>query len=134
MSSSRVQIDLDGPVDLLRDAHGLGDVVHFEPPAEAAADQVIVDDDFLRRQARQLRRDPLSAGDDLIADPDLAGVRTNMHRAVHRLHRRVSQERNMVSRLELGSVAQSLGDVAGRFRDRAFILARGDKAVQHIGR
>jgi len=41
--------DFDWPVDLLRDAHGLGDIVHFEPPAEAAADQMIVHDDFLGR-------------------------------------------------------------------------------------
>ncbi len=40
----------------------------------------------------------------------------------------------MIGRLEFRSLAQSLGDIAGRFRDRARFLACGDKAVQHIGR
>ncbi len=40
----------------------------------------------------------------------------------------------MIGRLELGSLAQSLGDVAGRFRHRARFLARRDEAVQHVGR
>ena len=87
--------DLDRPVDLLSDAHGLRDIVHLEPPAEAAAEQMIVDDDLLERQARDLRGDRLRAGDDLIADPDLAGVGTNVHGAVHRLHRRVGEERHL---------------------------------------
>ena len=126
--------DLHRPVDLLRDAHGLGDIVHFEPPAEAAADQMIVDDDLLERQTRHLRRDPLRAGDDLIADPDLAGVGTNVHGAVHRLHRRMGEERHVIGRLDFRSLAQSLVDVAGRFRDRARFLACRDEAVQHIGR
>ena len=56
MSSSRVQIDLHRPVDLLRDLHGLGDAVHLEPAAEAAAEQMVVDHDLLRRQAGHLAR------------------------------------------------------------------------------
>ena len=126
--------DLDRPVDLLRDAHGLADIVHFEPPAETAADQVVVDDNLLERQPGHLRCDSLRAGNDLIADPDLARVGTNVHGAVHRLHRRMCEERHVVGRLKFRPLAQSLGDVAGRFRDRARFLARGDKAVQHIGR
>ena len=126
--------DLDGPVDLLRDAHRLGDVVYFEPPAETAADQMVVDDNLLGRQPGHLRRDPLGAGDHLIADPDLAGVGANVHGAVHRLHRRMGEERHVIGRLEFRSLAQSLGDVAGRFRDGALSLACGDESVQHVGR
>ena len=125
--------DLDGPVDLLRDAHGLPDIVHLEPPAEAAAEQMIVDDNLLERQARHLRRDRLRAGEDLVADPDLAGVGANIHGAVHRLHRRMGEERHVIGRLEFRSLAQSLGDVAGRFRDRALFLARRDETVEHVG-
>ena len=124
---------LDRAVDLLRDAHRLGDVVHLEPPAEAAADQMIVDDDLLERKARHLRRDRLRARDDLIADPDLAAVRLHMHGAVHRLHRRMGEERHVIGRLEFRSLAQSRADVAGRFRDRARLLARRDETVQHVG-
>ena len=42
--------DLDRTVDLLRDAHGLGDVIDLEPPAEPAADHMIVDDDLVQRR------------------------------------------------------------------------------------
>ena len=53
---------LDRAVYLLRDAHRLGDVVDLEPPAEAAADQMIVDDDLLERKARHLaQRSPACA-------------------------------------------------------------------------
>ena len=40
----------------------------------------------------------------------------------------------MISRLEFRSLGQSLGDVAGRFRDRALSIARGDEAVENVGR
>ena len=54
MSSSRVHTTFTGPVDLLGDAHGRGDHVGLEPAAEAAADQMIVDDDLVDRQAGRL--------------------------------------------------------------------------------
>ena len=47
--------DLDRAVDFRRDAHGLVDVIRFEPATEAAADQMIVDRDLLGRQAGDLR-------------------------------------------------------------------------------
>ena len=57
-----------------------------------------------------------------------------MHGAVHRLHRRMGEERHVIGRFEFRSLAESLADVAGRFRHRAISLARGDEAVQHVGR
>jgi hypothetical protein len=47
---------------------------------------------------------------DLAADPDFAAVLADMNCAVHRLHRRVREERNLV-RLHLGDGAR-LGNVA----------------------
>ena len=47
--------DLHGTIDVLRDLHRANDAVLFQPPAESAADQMIVDHDLLERQARDLR-------------------------------------------------------------------------------
>ena len=69
---------------------------------------MIVDDDFLERQACQLRRDRLGASDDLIADPDLAGVGANVHGAVRRLHRRMGEERHVIGRVEPRPPASAL--------------------------
>ncbi len=46
--------DLHRAVDLLRDLHRANDAVDFQPPAEAAADQVIVDAPPSRAAVRQL--------------------------------------------------------------------------------
>jgi hypothetical protein len=44
--------DLDRTIDMLGDLHRVG----FQPPAEAAADQMVVDRDLVQRQAGGLRR------------------------------------------------------------------------------
>ena len=49
---------LDRPVDLLGDAHGLIAMSGFEPPAEAAADEVVVHGDLVERQAGSLAASP----------------------------------------------------------------------------
>ena len=61
--------DLHRAVDLLRDLDGADDAVDLEPPAEAAADQMVVDDDLVQRQAGGLRRRRLGARDDLACRP-----------------------------------------------------------------
>src|ERR1700737_2031836 len=48
------------------------------------------------------------------AAPDFAAVLADMHCAVHRLHRGVREERNLVCRLDLGhGVRHGLPDIAG---------------------
>ena len=73
----------------------------LQPPAKAAADQMIVDHDLVQRQTGGLRRRCLCACDGLGADPDFAAVLADMNRAVHRLHRRVREEGNLVGGLDL---------------------------------
>jgi hypothetical protein len=105
---------------MLGDLDGASDPVDLQPPAEAAADQVTVHHDLGERQTGALRRRGLGAGDDLAADPHFAAVLPDMGRAVHRLHRRMGQERQLVGRLHLGGSARhGLRDVAGILRDRS---------------
>ena len=112
--------DLDRSVDLPGDLRRPLDAVDFEPAAEAAADQVLVQHDFLERQAGHLGRRRLGARRDLGADPDVAAVLAHVHRAVHRLHRGVRQERHLIGRLDLGGRAgQRPGRVAGVLGNRA---------------
>src|SRR5262245_9002311 len=60
--------DLHGAVDMLRDLNGTDGDVRFQPPAKPATEQMIVDDDLLRRQAGGLRRHRLNARNGLTAD------------------------------------------------------------------
>ena len=117
--------DLHGTIDMLRDLDGASDAVGLEPPAEPAADQMVVDHDLVQRQAGGLRRRRLGARDGLAADPDFAAVLADMNRAVHRLHRRVREERNLVGRLDLGDGARhGLVDIADILRHRPRIERR----------
>ena len=100
MSSSRVQIDLDRSVDLPGDAHGLGDVVHLQPPAEAAAEELIVDHDLVERQPGDLRGGGLGAAQDLRAGPHLAAVGADMHGAVQGLHGGVCKQWHVVDGID----------------------------------
>jgi hypothetical protein len=61
--------DLDRPVDLIGDLDGSNDTVGFQTPPKAAAEQMIVHDDLLERQARRLRGPRLDLRDGLRADP-----------------------------------------------------------------
>ena len=125
ISSSRVHTTLTGPSTCLRDLDGANDAVDLQPPAKAAADQMIVDHDLVQRQACGLRRRRLGARDDLAADPDFAAVLADMNRAVHRLHGRVREERNLVGRLDLGDGARhGLVDIADILRNRPRIERR----------
>ena len=117
--------DLDGTIDMLGDLDGADHAVDLQPPAEAAADQMIVDDDLVQRQACGLRGHRLNARHGLAADPDFAAVLANMHRAVHRLHGGVREERNLVGRLDLGDGARhGLVDIADILRNRPRIERR----------
>ena len=98
--------DFDRAVDMLRNLDSANDAIDLKPPAKATADQMIVDHDLVQRQPGSLRSCRLGSRDDLGADPDFAAVRAHMDRAVHRLHCRVREERNLVSRLDLGDDAR----------------------------
>ena len=111
--------DLHGTLDLHGDLDGASDAIDLEPATEATADQVVVDHDLVQRQAGGLCRRGLGARDGLVADPDFAAVLADMDRAVHRLQRRVREERNLVGRLDLGDGARhGLVDIADVLRHR----------------
>ncbi len=93
--------DLERRIHLLRDAHGLGHVVHLEPAPEAATEEMVVDHDLLQREPGDLGRRSLRAAQHLRAGPHLASILPHVDRAVHRLHRDVRQERRLVYRFDL---------------------------------
>src|SRR6266446_2374901 len=77
--------DFDRAVDMLGDFDRARDAIDLQAPTESTPDQMIVHDDFVQRQARDLCGSRLGARDDLVADPDFAAVPADMNRAVHRL-------------------------------------------------
>ncbi len=111
--------DLDRTIDVFGDFDSASDAVDLQPPAEPAADQVIVDHDFFQRQTDSLRRRRLGSRHHLGANPNLAAVVAHMDGAVHRLHRRVCEKRNLIDRLDLGGGARHrLLDIADVLRNR----------------
>src|SRR2546425_11022424 len=73
----------------------LDDEVHLEPPAEAAAQQVVMDPDLALRQPGQLRGRGLGEGRHLRPHPDVAAVGSDVDGAVRGLRseeRRVGKE------------------------------------------
>src|SRR5262249_21164785 len=112
--------DLHGPIDMLGYLDRPNDAIDLQAPAKAAAEQMIVDNDLVEREARCLGRSSLGAPDVLAADPDLAAVPADMNRAIHRLHRGVSQEWNLISSLDPdGSVRHGLVGISNILRHRA---------------
>src|ERR1700681_829399 len=111
--------DLHRPLYLHGDLHSAGDAVNLEPATEAAADQVIVNDDLVQRQSGGFCGSGLGSREGLVADPDFAAVLADMYGAVHRLHRRVREERNLIGRLDLGdSGRHSFLGIADVLRNR----------------
>src|ERR1700737_44114 len=94
--------DFDRALDLLCNLHGASDAVDLQPAPKTSANQMIVDDHLVQRQACGLCGCRLRPRDDLITDPDLATVLANMNRAIHRLHRGMGQERNLIFSLDFG--------------------------------
>src|SRR5437764_7459273 len=60
---------------------------------------------FLGGQACGFRGHCLNSRHRLTADPDFARILAKVHRAIHRLHRRVRQKWNLIDRLDLGGGA-----------------------------
>ena len=122
-------------IDLLRDPHRLGDVVHLEPAAEAAAEELVVHRDLVERQAGDLGRRCLGPADDLGADPHVAAVAAHMHGAVDRLHGGMRQERRLVDGFDLGGGRlERGGGVAHALRDRSFLLGCLRHGGHDVGR
>src|SRR5258708_10939476 len=71
--------DFERPIDLLGDTHRLFDGVDLKPATEAAAQQMIMKNDFVQRQPGELGSSCLAAGLHLDANPDLAGIGFHMH-------------------------------------------------------
>ncbi len=127
--------DLDGPIDLHCDLNSTNDAVDLEPAAEAAADQVVVNHHLVQRQSGGLCGHRLDSPERLVADPDFAAVLAHMNRAVHRLHGRVREERNLVGRLDLGDRARHCAvDIADVLRDRPRIERRLFELVDDLSR
>jgi hypothetical protein len=104
---------LDRRPDLHRDAHDLIDRIDFQLPAEGPADKLVVDDNLLRGQSGALRCDGLRAGRHLRANPHLADAVVHMDDAIHRLHRRMRQERHFVLGIHAcGCLANGLRRIA----------------------
>src|ERR1700730_16328793 len=74
--------DLHRPIHLLGDAHGLDHAVDIQAPAEAAAEILVVNPDFVLRQAGNLAGRGLGASRDLRTDPDITAVLANVHGAI----------------------------------------------------
>src|SRR5881409_565507 len=106
--------------DLFRDLHGPGDEIHLEPPAEAAAQEMVVHPDLGLRQPGHFGGGVLSEGRDLGSHPDVAGVAAHVDGTVHRLHGGVCEERLLVDRLDLlCGAGHRRSDIAILARDNA---------------
>ena len=120
--------------DLFRDLHGPGDEIHLEPPAEAAAQEMVVHVDLGLRQPGHFGGGVLSEGRDLGSHPDVAAVRPDVDGAVHRLHSGVREERLLVDRLDLLSGAgHRRGDIAILARDNSRFLRRRCQLLHDVG-
>ena len=122
-----VQVVLDvflaGPDHLDRPAHVLRDLdrphgpVVLEAAAESATQQMVVDAHLLALQTGELHDRRLREARNLRAGPDVAAFLRHTHGAVHRLHRRVGEERLLVDGIDLPRCA-------GHGRDRIALMAR----------
>ena len=121
MSSSRLQTTLTGSFDCLAISAACSDEVELEPAPEAAAEQMIVNAHLAPARGRAPSTTTICAMlGNLRADPDVAAVRRHVHRAVHRLHGGVREERVLVDAVELG---RSAGQRSRRHR-LSFLRAR----------
>ena len=96
-----------GPQDHDRFAGSLGDLRSFHhevglvPPAEAAAHERGVHDDFFRRELGDFGDHALGPLRALGGHPGFRAVCLNVHGAIHGLHANVSGKRQLVHSFEL---------------------------------
>ena len=100
------------------------------PASEAAAKKHRVDLDLLGRQPGDSGRHHLIEGLELRAGPDLAGIGTDLHRAVQRLHRRMREIGHHVLKIHcLVGFCQGRGNIACGHHRRAFGLRQRAETV-----
>ena len=134
MSSSRLQTTFTGPSTCCAISTAQNGAVDFEPAAEAAAEKVVVDLDRILRQAGDLGDRGLGQGRRLGADPDVAAVLADMNGAVHRLHRRMRQERQLIDGVDrCAAPASAFVRVAVVARDLAGLLRRLVELANDVG-
>ena len=116
---------LDRIIDLGRDRYRLADEVHLQPPAEGAADELVVDDHLLDQAPGGLGGGRLRAHRHLGADPQLDGVGAHLGDAGHGLQRGVGEEGHFVFGFEgVGCVLECCIDVALLVGDGAGLVQR----------
>ena len=93
--------DLHRGTHRLRRLQGFLDEIQLEAPAEAAAQVGRVHRHLLRRHATDLGAEPLDARLELGGGPDVDAVGAHVGGAVHGLHGRVREERQLIVRVEL---------------------------------
>ncbi len=91
--------ELEGGPHRLRDLHRLGDEVHVDAPPEATAQVGGAHGDLLGLEARHLRRHSRRHLLELGGAADQARVLADVGREVHRLHRGVGEEGQLVGGL-----------------------------------
>ena len=130
MSSSRVQTTFTGPSTFWAIAHGLLDTCPLRavrpkpPPMKWLCTVTLSSGSPVTFAAIACARAKTCVPTQI---SQVSGV--TMHRAVHRLHRRVGEERQLVGRFDRLALRQRLGRIADRFGDRAVLLARGAKSA-----
>lgn len=126
--------DFHRPVHLLRDLDGEDATVDVQPPAEAAAEQMVVNLDRILRQAGDLGDRALGKGGRLGADPKVTAILADVNGAVHRLHRGMREERHLIDGVNpLDSPGKRLFSVAVVPRHRAGSLRRLLELADDIG-
>ncbi len=115
--------DLHGSIHLLRDPCRVVRHVGLQAPPEAASKHVVVDGHLRLRQVCGLRDSGVHALHHLCTDPRFRRGWRDMHRAVHRLHGRMREQRHLVF-LRHDSFRERRIDVADILGDRAIALAR----------
>ncbi len=109
---------LHGARDLLRDLDRARHEIHFQPPPEPPSQQVVVHPHLVAGQPGELRGRRLREGGHLGSEPEIAAVGAHVDRAVHGLHRGMSQERHLVHGFHTAGRALHGGrGVAVRARD-----------------
>ena len=100
-------------IDVLGDLDGQHRAIGLQPSAEATANQMIVNFDRIPWQAGEFDHQRLRERHRLRPDPNVATILLQMNGAVHRLHRRMGQERHLIDGFEpLRRLSKSLSCIA----------------------